>query len=209
MNPTPSLSQEPPAVSASCAVTHCPLCASDRITLRDAASALCAECGLLINRKTHALDYAGGGGQAIPDTEKMAWRLENARYRFRIIAPFLRDHEAFIDIGCGSGEMLEISRAYFPQHTGFDTNTALVHYAQQRGFNAFNAAFSAAALGTLGAKRKVFALSHVIEHLAQPLDTLSTVYDAMAPGDLLYVEVPLYTGQSFATLGYAWSLWNA
>ena len=209
MKQTPSLSQEPPAVSASCAVTHCPLCASDRITLRDAASALCAECGLLINRQTHALDYAGGGGQAIPDTEKMAWRLENARYRFRIIAPFLRDHEAFIDIGCGSGEMLEISRAYFPQHTGFDTNTALVHYAQQRGFNAFNAAFSAAALGTLGAKRKVFALSHVIEHLAQPLDTLRTVYDAMAPGDLLYVEVPLYTGHSFTTLGYAWSLWNA
>ena len=210
MNQTPSLSHKTPAVSASRAVTHCPLCASDRITLRDAASALCAECGLLINRQTQALDYVDGGGQAIPDAAKMVWRLENARYRFRIIATFLRDHEAFIDIGCGSGEMLEISRAYFPQHAGFDTNTALVHYAQQRGLNAFNAAFSHAALGeALCAQRKVFAISHVIEHLAQPLDTLSTVYDAMAPGDLLYVEVPLYTGQSFTTLAYHWSLWNA
>jgi SAM-dependent methyltransferase len=210
MTPFTSLSQQPPALSASRAVIHCPLCGSDRITPRDAASALCAECGLLINRQTHALDYSDGGGQAIPDAAKMAWRLENARYRFRLIAPFLREHTAFIDIGCGSGEMLEISRAFFPHHAGFDTNTTLVRYAQQRGLNAFNAAFSADALGeTLRTQRKVFALSHVIEHLARPLDILGTVYDAMAPGDLLYLEVPLYTGQSFATLGYAWSLWNA
>ena len=27
------------------------------------------------------------------------------------------------------------------------------------------------------------------------------------PGDLLYIEVPLHTGQSFQQQRYAWSLW--
>jgi SAM-dependent methyltransferase len=210
MNQSLSHPQEQAVASVNNGVSHCPLCGSDQLLPRDAVAVLCAECGLLINRQTQALDYSGGGGQAVPDAAKMAWRLENARYRFRIIAPFIRAHEAFIDIGCGSGEMLEISRAYFKQHAGFDTNTILVDYTQQRGLNAYNAAFSAAALGqTLHDQPKVFALSHVIEHLAQPLETLRTIYEAMAPGDLLYLEVPLHTGQSFATLGYAWSLWNA
>ncbi len=38
--------------------------------------------------------------------------------------------------------------------------------------------------------------------------TLQAVCDAMVPGDLLYIEVPLHTGQSFARQGYAWSMWN-
>jgi SAM-dependent methyltransferase len=188
----------------------CPLCGNPSLRPRDQRAADCPRCGLLVNLETQALDYSAGGGQAVPDPSKMAWRLENARYRFRIITPFLHGHEVFIDIGCGSGEMLEAAKAHFAQHLGFDTNAPLISYAKGRGLNAVNAAFDPASLDTeIRSKKKVFALSHVIEHLSHPMDTLRTVCDVMAPGDLLYVEVPLHTGQSFTRQGYEWSLWNA
>lgn len=188
----------------------CPLCGNASLRPRDQHAADCPRCGLLVNLETHALDYSEGGGQAAPDASKMAWRLENARYRFRIITPFLNGHDLFIDIGCGSGEMLEAAKDRFAQHLGFDTNAPLITHAKGRGLNAVNAAFDSGSLGPdLRGKKKVFALSHVIEHLSHPMDTLRTVCDTMASGDLLYIEVPLHTGQSFTRQGYEWSLWNA
>lgn len=188
----------------------CLLCGSTAVEVRDARSALCPDCGLLINLQTRELDYSQGGGQRVPDAAKMKWRIENARLRFRIISRYIDGHELFIDIGCGSGEMLEVSRTYFPNHLGFDTNTALIrHIAQERHLNAIEARFDYALVDErLRNRKKVVALSHVLEHLDRPLDTLQQIYDAMQPGDLLYLEVPLHTGESFRKLGYGWNLWN-
>lgn len=189
---------------------NCLLCGSTEFQAHDARSALCLRCGLLMNLQTRELDYSEGGGQRVPDAGKMKWRMENARRRFRIIRRFLDGHELFIDIGCGSGEMLEVSRAYFPNHLGFDTNTALIrHIVQERHLNAIESRFDYALVDERQrSMKKVIALSHVLEHLDRPLDTLQQIYDAMQPGDLLYIEVPLHTGESFRKLGYGWNLWN-
>ena len=193
------------------ALPPCPLCGSAEVVARDGRAADCPRCGLLINRQTTALDYSQGGGQAIPDPGKMKWRIENARLRFRIIRQFLAGHELFVDIGCGSGEMLEVSRCCFPHHIGFDTNQPLIEYVRGgRGLNAVAAPFDARLLDpSWRGLPKVVALSHVLEHLAAPMELLSQVDAFLRPGDLLYLEVPLHTGRSLARLGYRWSLWNA
>lgn len=188
----------------------CPLCGNSAPVPRDAHSEHCPACDLLINLDTTPLDYAEGGGQAVPDANKMRWRCENARRRFALIEPWLHGIEVFVDIGCGSGEMLEVAASRFAHRIGYDTNRPLLEHIRAKGNAvAIEGYFDAAKLPpeTAG-KRKLFAVSHVIEHLEQPLALVQQVVAAMHPGDLLYIEVPLHTGASFRNLGYRWSLWN-
>lgn len=188
----------------------CPLCGHAGITRRDPHSAHCPHCNLLINLDTTPLDYAAGGGQAVPDAAKMRWRLENARRRFALLDPFIADVAVFVDIGCGSGEMLEVASQRIELCIGFDTNQPLIEHIRSSGrATAISGHFDRAALPPEAVgKRTLYALSHVLEHLDDPLALVRQVVAAMAPGDLLYVEVPLHTGQSFRQLGYQWSLWN-
>jgi SAM-dependent methyltransferase len=190
--------------------TSCPLCgAGDLLPVAEQALR-CRQCALLINRQAAALDYAEGGGQAPPDANKMRWRLENARMRLALVEPCLNAHQVLVDIGCGSGEMLEAGRGKFAACIGFDVNAPLIEHIRRRG-NAmvFESHFDAALIpATWRGRPTLFALSHVLEHLEQPMDLIGTIVAAMAPGDLLYVEVPLHSGQSFRTQGFAWNLWN-
>lgn len=190
--------------------SHCLLCGSAELRVIDPKAALCPACDLLINRETEALDYADGGGQSPPDQDKMRWRLENARMRLRLIEPFLSGHATLVDIGCGSGEMLEAGVNLFSCRIGFDTNAQLIQHIRSRSnATVFESNFDAALTPKeLSVQPKVFALSHVLEHLEKPLALVEQIVVAMAPGDLLYVEVPLHSGQSFRKQGFGWSLWN-
>lgn len=188
----------------------CPLCGNPAPEPRDTHSAHCPACDLLINLDTAPLNYAEGGGQAVPDAGKMRWRLENARRRFALLEPWLDGIETFVDIGCGSGEMLEAGTSRFTYCIGFDTNRPLIEHIRAAGSaTAIEGHFDAAALPPAAAgRRTLFAASHVIEHIEQPLTLVRQVATAMKPGDIFYVEVPLFTGASFRKLGYRWPLWN-
>lgn len=167
-------------------------------------------CGALINLTTCSLDYTAGNGQSPPDPAKNRWRLVNAERRMAIIAPFLSDHSAFIDIGCGSGETLVAAKALLPATLGFEINEPLVNYGRSTlGVQIQQSLFSADSLPKeLRPRKKVFASSHVLEHLDTPLEFMQEIRRACAPGDLVFVEVPLHTGESFRRLGYQWNLWN-
>ena len=188
----------------------CPLCGNPAPEPRDAHSAHCPICDLLINLDTAPLDYAEGGGQAVPDAGKMRWRLENARRRFALLEPWLGGIETFVDIGCGSGEMLEVAAGRFAHRIGFDTNRPLIEHIRAAGrATAIEGHFDVAALPPEAAgKHTLFAVSQVIEHIERPLTLVRQIATAMKPGDILYIEVPLFTGASFRKLGYRWSLWN-
>jgi SAM-dependent methyltransferase len=188
----------------------CPLCGGTELQANTEKALLCLDCGLLINLQTRALDYAEGGGQAPPDANKMSWRLKNAQMRLALIAPFLDRHEVLVDIGCGSGEMLEAGAGSFAACIGFDTNAPLIRHIRQRSnATAIESHFDAALIPeTWRGHPALFMLSHVIEHLDQPLDLVKTVASTMRSGDLLYIEVPLHSGQSFSRQGFSWTLWN-
>ena len=191
--------------------TVCPLCGHRDVEARDHHAAHCPRCQVLINLDTSPLDYSEGGGQAVPDGAKMRWRLENAKRRFRIMAPWLNDIDVLVDIGCGSGEMLMAGKERFPLRVGFDTNRPLIEHIKRSGDGmAVQGHFDPNLLPReTDGKRKLFSLSHVLEHLADPTTLFDLVVSAMQARDLLYIEVPLFTGESFRRQGYSWSLWNA
>ncbi len=189
---------------------HCPICGNAALEEVDLRALRCPDCDLLLNRDTAPLDYAEGGGQAVPDAGKMAWRLENAKRRLAIIAPHLKGHRGLVDIGCGSGEMLLAAAPLLPQRLGFDTNLPLIrHIREHYGLDVRGEPFHADALpAELATLPKAFTLSHVLEHLSDPNTLLGEIVRAMGPGDLLYLEVPLHSGRSFQEQGYGWNLWN-
>lgn len=192
-------------------VDACILCGHAPLEILDPHAARCPHCGLLHNLAAEETHYVEGGGQAVPDTAKTRWRLINARRRLDLIAPHVAGHDTLIDIGCGSGEMLLAAKERLPHVLGFDTNRPLIRHIREN-FNlpVIEGYFDVAAMApALLARKKIFTLSHVLEHLEKPFELVRQIHAAMAPGDLLYIEVPLHTGRSFREQGYRWNLWAA
>lgn len=192
-------------------IIACILCGHAPLEVVGAEAARCPHCGLLHNLAAEDVPYVDGGGQAVPDAKKTYWRQVNAQRRLALIAPHFTDHDSLIDIGCGSGEMLLAARERGIDAIGFDTNRPLIRHVRERlGLTAFESPFDAALLPPAASGHgRIFTLAHVLEHLGEPLVLVRQIHAAMRPGDLLYIEVPLYTGQSFRTQGVRWNLWAA
>lgn len=186
---------------------RCYVCGNTALEVLDGRAARCPHCDLLINLETEPVDYSELGNAT--DPRKQHWRRVNSQRRLAIIEPHLRDHRALVDIGCGSGQMLEAAAQRLPLRFGFDANPTLIRdIRQSNDLRVECGYFSAERLpGDIRGAVKVFTLSHVIEHVAEPNALVAQVAAAMLPGDLFYIEVPLYTGQTFRTQGYGWSLW--
>ena len=176
--------------------------------LNDGKGCKCNSCKALINIATHVLDYTNGNGQSPPDQHKSHSRLVNARRRMAIIAPYLAGHSAFVDIG--SGKTLLAARESLPTALGYEINEPLVGFGRSTlRVDVEQSLFSADRRPKgLRHTKKVIASSHVLEHLASPIELLHEIRRACNPEDLVYLEVPLHTGESFSRLGYQWSLWN-
>ena len=82
--------------------------------------------------------------------------------------------------------MLDAAARLFSHCIGFDTNAPLIRHIRSRGdTTVFESHFDAALIpAALRGLRKVFALSHVIEHLARPLTLVDTVAASMAAGKI-------------------------
>lgn len=186
---------------------RCYVCGNAALEVVSSHAARCAACDLLINTETEPVDYGQLGNAT--DANKEHWRLINSQRRLAIIAPHLHGHRALVDIGCGSGQMLIAAEKLLPLRFGFDANPTLIDDIRKNlGLQVECGYFSAERLPEeIRRAPKVLTLSHVIEHVAEPNELVARIAAAMLPGDLLYIEVPLHTGQAFRTLGYDWSLW--
>lgn len=188
-------------------IITCYVCQNENIFDCDDTSILCLKCNALLNLKTKPLDYSSGGGQDVPSDEKTKLRIQNALKRFEIIHPHIRNHTIFIDIGCGSGEMLEASKKYFEYYIGYDENKLLIDYTTKKGLNTYNKYFSRDDIPKSIRGGIVLTINHVLEHIQNPLLMLKNIVSQLNEGDLIYIEVPLHTGYSFKRKKYTWSLW--
>ena len=127
-----------------------------------------------------------------------------------IIAPFHADRAAFIDIGCGSGETLMAARESQRTSLGYEINEPLVYFGRTTpGVYIEQSLFSVNRLPEgLRHTKKIIASSHVLEHLESPIELPHETRIGCNLEDLVYLEVPLHTGEFFSRLGYKWSLWN-
>jgi len=112
-----------------------------------------------------------------------------------------------LDLGFGRGHIMRLARAYGFEVYGMDSSRRLVGQLEPEFGKRLNH-------GTLGADPipwdsfDAIVMSHVVEHLVEPVKILRDVLAKLSPGGLLYVAVPNIESLQFRIFGKYWDAIN-
>jgi 2-polyprenyl-3-methyl-5-hydroxy-6-metoxy-1,4-benzoquinol methylase len=104
-----------------------------------------------------------------------------------------------LDIGCGDGSFLDAARAMGWEAVGTDFDLTVVEQARKRGLEVYQ--------GTLDDVPGTFdaiTLSHVIEHLHDPVGTLKECYSRLNRGGFIWIETPNIDALGLQRYGPHW-----
>jgi 2-polyprenyl-3-methyl-5-hydroxy-6-metoxy-1,4-benzoquinol methylase len=111
---------------------------------------------------------------------------------------------AVLEVGCGSGDLLLALRARGAQRVcGVDISASACAVARARGLDVF--------CGTLedfasDERFDLVVMSHVIEHVIDPVRAITRVAELLRPGGTLYVETPNVAALDARLFGARWGL---
>jgi 2-polyprenyl-3-methyl-5-hydroxy-6-metoxy-1,4-benzoquinol methylase len=109
-----------------------------------------------------------------------------------------------LDVGCGSGELLEHFAAQGWETYGIDPSAAAVAAAARRGAKAHE--------GTLqdhpwqGETFEAITFQHSLEHVSDPLPALAAAGALLAPGGVLAIAVPNWSSWQRSLFGDRWAM---
>lgn len=109
-----------------------------------------------------------------------------------LIAPHVEtDRPRVLDVGAGFGHILHSLAQRFPQarRLAIEFSAVCVEHLQSLGVEVASEPADQL-LAELDEQFDVVVMSHLVEHLADPRQVLELVRDHLAPGGLLYIEVP-------------------
>lgn len=109
---------------------------------------------------------------------------------------------SLLDVGFGSGAFLERAQSAGWNAKGIDPDPTTVKNAQERGLNV-----DQGTLETLTKEYQRFdaiTLSHVIEHVHEPRETLDAAFRLLKPGGRLYIETPNIEAVGHMEYGRHW-----
>ena len=116
--------------------------------------------------------------------------------------PYVRPEPTLLDLGCGNGTFLVQAETAGWRAEGIDPDPASVAEARGRGLTAH--------LGTLDDHPLIpesfdaVTLSHVIEHLVDPVATLAECRRLLRPGGLLWIATPNLASPGYRQYGRDW-----
>jgi SAM-dependent methyltransferase len=173
----------------------------------------CISCGLVfLSSQSHihenfyqnsGMHAANGQSPQISD-----WLMETARddeRRFRFLQPLL-GQKSLLDFGCGAGGFLKRAKRLASQAHGLEPEAILAPYFQQEGLEVFRS------LAEIAPGYDIITLFHVLEHLADPRETLRELSVLLHEEGQIFIEVPhaedalltLYRCEAFSHFTY-WS----
>jgi 2-polyprenyl-3-methyl-5-hydroxy-6-metoxy-1,4-benzoquinol methylase len=152
----------------------------------------------------------------------------NARYGYglqpvaalgRVVVPLLPGHRAaadrhvrrlrlphpgarVLDIGCGNGEFLLEMRAAGWTVDGVETDSHAVSRARERSLPVHQGTLESA--GYAPGSFDAVTLSHVLEHLHDPVATLSRCRALLRPDGVVWIATPNLAGPGHRRFGRAW-----
>lgn len=107
-----------------------------------------------------------------------------------------------LDVGCGNGGFLALVRSAGWQVEGIDFDAEAVETARSRGLTVHHGGFET--LSDRNACFDVVTLSHVIEHVHDPLALLSRIHGLLKPGGTLWLETPNLDSLGAMRFGVFW-----
>lgn len=115
-----------------------------------------------------------------------------------------REPQKFLDIGCGAGGYLLAARSLGFEVRGIEPSLSHSEVARTKlGLPVTNGYFES---GKLSEQFDVVMLSHVIEHIFEPLKFIEDIFRVVAPGGALIVVTPNVESLSAKITGKYWSM---
>jgi SAM-dependent methyltransferase len=96
--------------------------------------------------------------------------------------------QCLLDIGCGNGSFLVSAREAGWHVTGLEPDPEAADAARQQGVDVIVGTIDA--LGDESNCFDAITLSHVIEHVHEPLHLLQAVHRLLKPGGIVFIETP-------------------
>jgi len=110
--------------------------------------------------------------------------------------------ETLLDVGCGSGGFLELATEMGWKAEGVDFDPQAVKVARQRGLVVHQGGIET--LGDRAEYYDVVTLSHVIEHVHDPVCLLRSCFRLLKPGGRLWLETPNLESTGHVYYGRNW-----
>lgn len=134
-------------------------------------------------RKLYNVDYWDSS-----ELHNLAEKTNILRVVQRLFDGFLRG-KTLLDVGCGAGEYLLEASKLGMVVTGIDVEESITKQLRQKyGFNMVTGLLTRGVFSP--SSFDVVVLSHVIEHLPQPVELLSIIYEILQPGGLFVMGTP-------------------
>ena len=107
-----------------------------------------------------------------------------------------------LDVGCGSGQLVEVYRALGWRVCGIEINPRACAACREKGLQVHQGTVFDAPFDTR--QFDMILLSHVIEHVLHPIDVLKRVAELLAPNGKIVVSTPNMRGIGFPIYGSCW-----
>jgi 2-polyprenyl-3-methyl-5-hydroxy-6-metoxy-1,4-benzoquinol methylase len=126
------------------------------------------------------------GSEANDDSEVKRAELLGS---FRHIS--IQKRTRILDVGSGAGYFLRIAKKLGAVEQGVEPSQYAANLAQKQGLNVFHGTLEDFARQD-GTKNKfdIITANHVIEHVPDPVETLQTMKQFLAPGGFIWIAVP-------------------
>jgi SAM-dependent methyltransferase len=120
----------------------------------------------------------------------------------RHLGPAAGDNRSLLDVGCGNGAFLQFAAQLGWMAEGIDNDAAAVAAARAIGCNVFHGTLDESPF--LKGRYQHITLSHVIEHVHNPLKLLRQCLELLIPGGRLWLETPNAQSIGHDVFGPSW-----
>jgi 2-polyprenyl-3-methyl-5-hydroxy-6-metoxy-1,4-benzoquinol methylase len=134
---------------------------------------------------------------------KSAGLLLGRRWRARARLYPRRTGDRLLDVGCGSGEYLDIAASVGWTAEGLDPDPRAVEIAQRRGLTVRLSDLESEAINSAGVYDAI-TMHHVIEHFHDPIAALKACHTLLRPGGRIWIVTPRLQSLAHRRFGEYW-----
>lgn len=115
--------------------------------------------------------------------------LETARASGNLRHIAIQSSKRLLDVGCNTGKFIRLAKKLGMDVTGIEPRDYAASAAKANGLNVFNGTLEDFATQS-NEKFDIITANQVIEHVPNPIETLSTMRDLLSPSGYIWISVP-------------------